>query len=519
MKLHDFFDFHARENPKGEFAVCEGRSLTYRQAYHLSNQIANALIDKQPGPSSRVALLSKNSLIYPLLYLAASKAGAVLVPLNYRLAPSEWSYIIGDAQARLLLVSPEFLEGATQIRDALGSEGNVVVLDMEGSKYRFPALNDWLAESSKEAPGLPLRPQDPAYQMYTSGTTGRPKGAIIPHSSVVSNVVQLGAIMQGTRGARYLLVAPLYHAAAGITAFTTLSWGGSLFIQSDFDPQAVVGAMSQERIFGALLIPAMIQACLVKVRDVAERSYPELKVITYGASPVAEQTLRGAASAFKCDFVQGYGLTESTAVLTCLTKRDHRLALEERPELLISAGRPVLGTRIRIIDEEGQPLPPGEIGEIVARGPQVMAGYWNRPEATRRAMAGNWLHTGDAGKLDEDGYLFIMDRVKDMIVSGGENVYPRAVEEVLYQHPAITEAAVIGVPDEEWGEAVKAVVVIKEGEALSEGDVVNFCKSRIARFQCPRSVDFIEELPRNPSGKVLKRELREPYWKGHQRRV
>jgi fatty-acyl-CoA synthase len=263
----------------------------------------------------------------------------------------------------------------------------------------------------------------------------------------------------------------------------------------------------------------MIQALLVFVPDVAKRKYKDLRQITYGASPIAEETLRKAMDVFKCGFAQAYGMTETTAVLTYLFPDDHRRAVREEPGLLLSAGRPVVGTELRVVDDDDRRVPAGEIGEIIARGPQLMRCYWNRPDETGQALRGGWMHTGDAGTMDAEGYIYIQDRVKDMIVSGGENVYPRVVEDVLFQHPAVADAAVIGVPDEQWGETVKAVVVLKEGASATEEEIMDFCRGRLGGFERPRSVDFVPVLPRNPSGKVLKRELREPYWKGHSRRV
>jgi acyl-CoA synthetase (AMP-forming)/AMP-acid ligase II len=222
---------------------------------------------------------------------------------------------------------------------------------------------------------------------------------------------------------------------------------------------------------------------------------------------------------FKCDFTQGYGMTETTSALTFLNAEDHRRALSEKPGLLLSAGRPLIATEVRVVDENDRPVPTGSIGEVVGRGPQLMRGYWNLPEASAEALRGGWMHTGDAGIIDEEGYLYIQDRVKDMIVSGGENIYPREVEEVLYQHPAVAEAAVIGIPDDKFGEAVKAVVVLRAGGTADADTIMDFCKGRLAGYKRPRSIDFAAALPRNPSGKVLKKDLREPYWKGHTRRV
>jgi fatty-acyl-CoA synthase len=355
--------------------------------------------------------------------------------------------------------------------------------------------------------------------MYTSGTTGRPKGAVLQHAAIAANIFQASVAIGGSPGERVLIVAPMYHAAAALTTFFAVARGGCLFIQEDFVPAEVVRVLSEEGIARVTLVPAMIQACLVLVPDVAQRRYDDLRLITYGASPIAEQTLRRAMDVFGCDFIQGYGMTETTALLTYLMPEDHRRALAGRPELLLSAGRPVVGTEIRIVDGGDVPVAAGDVGEICARGPQLMRGYWNLPDATAEALRGGWMHTGDAGRLDADGFLFIQDRVKDMIVSGGENIYPREVEEVLFRHPAVADAAVIGVPDEQFGEAVKAVVVLRDGASATAEDIMEFSRGRLGGYKRPRSVDFVGVLPRNPSGKVLKRELREPYWRGQARRV
>jgi acyl-CoA synthetase (AMP-forming)/AMP-acid ligase II len=267
------------------------------------------------------------------------------------------------------------------------------------------------------------------------------------------------------------------------------------------------------------LVPAMLQAIVSVVENVADRRYDVLRSIYYGASPIAESTLRGVIDAFGCGFVQSYGMTEAAQALTFLTADDHRLALASRPELLLSAGRPAAGTELQVIGGADSPLPAGTPGEILARGPQLMSGYWRRPEETAHALRAGWLHTGDVGRIDEDGYLFIEDRLSDMIVSGGENVSLRVVEDVLLAHPAIADAAVIGVPDVRWGEAVKAVVVLRAEMACAEEEILAFCRPRLGSFERPRSVDFLDVLPRTATGKVLRRVLREPYWAGQDRRV
>jgi acyl-CoA synthetase (AMP-forming)/AMP-acid ligase II len=492
--------------------------MTYGEALAETNRLANAFIDAGLQIGDRIAMLAKNSIEYVLLYFAASKAGVVPVPLNYRLAPAEWRYIVNDAGAKILIAAGEYPEAVNPLRHELPTVERFVAID--STCRGWDDYHQWMTKQPATSPAR-FVPEDSAlYQMYTSGTTGHPKGAVLTHRAVVAHLGQTGLALRGEPGERRLLVAPVFHAAAAVaTVFMGVTRGDGLYIQADFNPTDVVRALSEERIAVVQMVPSMIQACLTAVPDVAQRRYDHLRLMIYGASPIAEQTLRRAIEVFKCDFLQGYGMTETTAALTLLLPSDHRRALAENPALLLSAGRAMAGTEVRIVDSEDNPVPNGTIGEVVGRGPQLMKEYWQRPEATAGALRDGWMHTGDAGVIDDEGYLYIQDRMKDMIVSGGENVYPRVVEEVLFQHPAVADAAVIGVPNERWGETVKAIVVLRSGMSASAEEILEFCRERLGGFERPRSVDFIEALPRNPSGKVLKRTLREPYWAGQQRRV
>ena len=495
MLLHDRFDYYARARPHLPFAQHGDTVVTYAEARRRANRIAHAL-GVEPG--ERVAVLGRNSIDAALLYFACSKVGAVPVPVNPALAPAEVAFIVEDAGARTVIADDE-------LRHAVAG---AVTVDELLAGGEWPDTD----------PPFRGEPDDVLYQMYTSGTTGRPKGVLLTHRSVLTNCAQVscGLTYAIEPGDRWLIVAPLFHAAAVITAFNCVFGGGCMVIQRGFDPAAVVDALAEERIALTTLVPVMIQACLA-VPGVADRSYPALRAMAYGGSVIAEATLRRALEVFGCDFYQGFGQTESSAGLTYLTELDHRAALAGRPELLQSCGQALPGTELRIVDGAGADVAPGEVGQILARGPQVMAGYWNRPEETAAALRDGWLWTGDAGSLDADGYLTISDRVADLIVTGGENVAPVEVERAVLEHPAVADAAVIGVPDATWGEAVHAVVVL-DGE-LDLDALQAHCRERLAGFKVPRSLEVVDALPRNASGKVRKHLLREPHWSGSARSV
>ncbi|MQA86837.1 MAG: long-chain-fatty-acid--CoA ligase [Streptosporangiales bacterium] len=517
VRLADFLDYWAREQPDAEFAVQGGRRISYREAVTVTHRLANFLIAAGLGPGDRAAVVATNSIEYLLLYFAAAKTGVALVPVNYRLTPDEWAYILGDSGSRVLFAGTRHVDALHGIRDRLETVERLVVLDGPGR----PGWEDSavLTEGPDTPPECPVDEDGDVYQMYTSGTTGRPKGVLLTNRAVTANIVQVALALDNRPGERCLAALPLYHAGIVPTVFAPLSRGGSLWILESFDPRQAVRVLSEKGIGYTTLVPSMIQMCLVEVPDVSARRYPALRLVHYGASPIAEKTLQTAMETFGCDFAQSYGLTEATQGVTFLSPADHRRALAGERHLLLAAGRPAIATEVRVVDEDDAPVPAGTTGEVVVRGPQLMRGYWRLPEESAATLRGGWLHTGDIGTLDEEGYLFVSDRLKDVIVSGGENVYPRTVENVLFRHPAVADAAVIGVPDERWGETVKAVVVAKADAAPTEEEIIGFCRERLAGFQRPRSVDFAEALPRNPSGKVLKWLLRERYWPEGKRRV
>jgi long-chain acyl-CoA synthetase len=375
----------------------------------------------------------------------------------------------------------------------------------------------WLGDAAAGDPGLHSDPDDVAIQLYTSGTTGLPKGAMISNFNLETLITRVLADWEFDSESVNLVASPLFNIAGGGWALVGIYCGATTVLLRAATPPSLLQTIAEQRVTNALLVPAVLNFML-QVPGVEKVDFSSLRAIVYGASPISAEVLARSIQTFGCHFIQAYALTEHTGSATILRPEEHDLA---NPERLLSCGRPHTWVSLRIVDPgTGEDSPTGEVGEIWLRSGQVMKGYWNRPEATAETItADGWLRTGDAAYLDADGFVYIRDRVKDMIITGAQNVYPVEVENVLMAHPGIADVAVIGVPDERWGEAVKAVVVRKPGQVVEAEEIIAFARDRIAHFKAPSSVDFAESLPRNPSGKVLKRELREPYWAGMARRV
>jgi acyl-CoA synthetase (AMP-forming)/AMP-acid ligase II len=507
--LADITRHHARLRPEAVAIRFDGRDTSYGALDRLASKVANGLIAAGVKPQARIALLDKNSDTFFQIWFGATKANAVLVPVNWRLAGPEVAYVVNDAGAEVLFVGADFVETLAKIRGELKTVRTVIVIERD-----YPA---WRDRHSDADPMLAISGGDVAAQLYTSGTTGHPKGAQLTNDNLMA---LLPAVMRDWGGWTpadvNLVCMPLFHIGGSGWGLCGLYGGLRNVMTREFVPQQILDLIGRERITMAIFVPAMI-LFLTQCPGIREADLGTLRLIVYGASPIPVELLRTALTLFPhTGFGQTYGLTETTGGITWLGPADHA---DPRGERLLSCGKPMGGVELRILDEKGEPLPPGKVGEIACRTKQIMKGYWNLPQETARAVRGDWFRTGDAGYLDQDGYLYIYDRVKDMIVSGGENIYPAEVESALYGHPAVADAAVIGVPDERWGEAVKAIVVLKPGQTASAGEIVEYARERIAAYKVPRSVDFADALPRNPSGKILKRELREPYWKGQTRRV
>lgn len=507
--LPDIPRYHATQAPNAAALSFEGREMTYGGLDDASNRVANGLIAAGVKPKGRIAILDKNSDAFFSVLFGATKANAVLVPINARLAAPEIAFVINDAEAEVLFIGEAFLETLAKIRGDLVTIRKVVVLDASYTAWRD-------AQSALD-PGVGSQPDDVCIQMYTSGTTGHPKGVQLTHRNFsLTSPTVFDLWGDWTPEDTLLITMPLFHIAGAGTGILGLLAGLKVIVLREFIPSLILEAIQRDRITATFLVPAMILV-LLSEKHIDQIDLSSLKRVIYGASPIPIDLLKNALRVFKrTGFVQVYGLTETSGVITALLPEDHARADRE---VMKSCGRPIDGVELRIVDALGMPLPPREVGEVVCRTTRNMKGYWNRHDDTARTLRGEWLHTGDAGYLDENGYLYIHDRIKDMIVSGGENIYPAEIESALFAHPDIADIAVIGVPDERWGEAVKALVVLRQGCVADAAGILQYARERLAGYKIPKSIEFLADLPRNPSGKVLKRKLREQYWRGHERRV
>ncbi|MFW6093676.1 MAG: long-chain-fatty-acid--CoA ligase [Pseudomonadota bacterium] len=484
-------------------AVRQGRcATTWKELGERVARFAAALHHLGLERGDRVAVLSANSDDLYALLLAVPWAGGVLVPLNTRLTESELGECLDDCAPRLLLVDGEHRATARALLPGAGFLRHLLAI--EPGDTGGDSLTE-LAERRQPLADQGRGGEDAAVICYTGGTTGRAKGVILTHRSLVSGLLQWQSVARLEASECLLLAAPMFHLAGLSNSYGAMLVGGTAEILDRFDVERVLATIERRRVSYAVLVPAMIRA-LVTHPAIADHDVTPLRRITYGGSPIAEQDLRLAMTHLPATaFVQIYGQTE-TGVTTALMPECHDPALAKRH----SAGRPVAGVELRIIDPDGNVAPAGGWGEICVRSPGLAPGYWNRPEETAEAFRDGWLHTGDIGYLDDEGFLFVVDRAKDMIISGGENVYSVEVERVLDSHPAVAESAIIGIPSARWGEQVHAVVRLAPGASAAPEALIGHCRQQLAGYKCPRSVSFRSELlPRNPIGKILKRKLRE----------
>lgn len=515
--LAEVIRHHGKERPNASAMRFEGRQFTYGEWDAQSNKIGQALMAEGVAPAERIGFLAHNSPEYFELLFGAAKINAVTLAVNWRLAPAEMEYILEHAEVGVLVIGPEFLEHLDKM--TLPHLRKVIVLtqDRVTGENGHESFAGWRSRYPAEDPGVEPTLDDVCYQLYTSGTTGLPKGVEVSNRALIQQMVNRCEVWQFDVNSVNLVCLPLFHIAGSGWAIAGFFVGADSVLLRDINAAEMLQVIPDEGVTNAIMVPAVIQM-LLATPEADTADFSSFRNIVYGAAPITEDVLVRAMATFGCDFVAGYGLTEH-ATATYLPAEDHDPG-GPRAHLLRSVGKAVPEVEIKIVDSATMTdLADGEIGEVWLRGPQVMTGYANRPEDTKAAMPGDgWLRTGDAGYL-EDGYLFLKDRVKDMVITGGENVYPAEVENALMPHPAVLDVGVIGVPDDKWGETVKAIVVTKPGTSPEPEELIAWCRERLAHFKCPTSVDFIEILPRNPSGKILKTDLREPYWEGNERRI
>ena len=478
----------------GSCAVaCKDERRTYAELGSRCRRLAGALRQLGLVPGDRVGVIGLNSDLYLELYLGVPAAGYVLVPVNSRLAPAEMRAILADAEVSVLFGDADY-PGAADVKQVLTMPGDYE--DLIAAADEVP-LGDGVAEN------------DLAALFYTSGTTGAAKGAMHTHRTLVSSALHFMATWPFDHKTRWMVASPMFHTGGIIGTLATVWAGGTHIIMPRFDPDLAVELIEREAVTHTLLVPTMLAAAasaqLARPRDISS-----LRYLSHGASPISTETLRRSRQAFPgAELLHVYGTTEATPITTLLP---HEELILDTPRVR-SCGQPATGVEVRIIDDEDKDVPPGKIGQILVRSASVMAGYWRKPEATAEVMRGDWYLTGDLGYRDDESFLYLVDRAKDMIVSGGENIYSTEVEDALASHPAVEEVAVFGVPDPRWGESVYAVVVARQ--PVTADELVDHCRQRIAAFKVPRHVELRPEpLPKSAAGKILKRELREPHWAG-----
>ncbi len=506
-----------QQKPQGEACHFRGRRRTWSEFVDRVARLASALQAAGMRPGDRVGMLALNSDRYLEYMMGVWWGGGSLNPINTRWSAAEIAYSLDDCDTGILLVDENFVHLADDLRARSTSLRTLIFAGEGDDAHGLPHYEELLA-THEPLPDVGRKNDDLAGVFYTGGTTGFPKGVMLTHTSLLSNALGYLLDLNFPDDEVVLAAAPIFHQAGMCIVLRAFLRASRIAVIPAFEPLEVLETIQKERASFTLLVPTMIQRVVDHPR-MHEFDLSSMQRMLYGASPISEGLLERALRALpNVQFYQGYGMTETSGPYTVLPAFCH--TPEGRtPDRLRSAGKAIWGMEMRVVDPYGEPLPAGEVGEIVSRGTGLMQGYWNRPKETAAALRDGWLYSGDAGYIDDEGYLFIVDRVKDMIVSGGENVYSSEVESALSQHPAVSASAVIGIPSEKWGEAVHAVVVLRPGQQSTPEELRAHCKTLIAGYKCPVSVEFRESLPLSGAGKLQKFELREAYWKGHGRRV
>lgn len=510
MRIQEILWRSANFYPGRVALVCGSQRFSYQQFSDRVNNLAGSLSSRGIQRGERIAALLPNCHRFAELYLAAATLGAVVVPLNVRLSPQDLIRLIRHSEAMILFAGSPFRETLRAMAGALPQLRFRIGWGLE--EEGFEDYEKLVAASSPRRMDRDFDDGEVAIQMYTSGTTGDPKGVLLTHRNIMANTLTGIYERRFTCQDVFLNAAPIYHIADLEYFFQILSVGGTNVFLERFDPLLFLEAVQRERVTCTWIVPTMIHD-LLACPDLARFDITSLRTIFYGGACLSPELFWRARKAFPCQYSLGFGLTEASPLISSLSPADHEGAPQEVERRLRSCGRTVFNVEIRIVNEEGSEVSLGQVGEIAVRGANVMKGYWKMEEETRQALRGGWLHTGDMARRDEEEYIFLVDRKKDVIKSGGENIYSREVEEVMAGHPAVQEVAVVGVPDERWGEAVKAVVVLRDRAVCTEREVLEFCRGKLAAFKRPKSATFLPSLPKNITGKVLKIDLREMFRK------
>lgn len=492
----------AHKTPDMVAFVYENERLTYKQLEERTLHLAGWLQEKGIEIGDKVGIISKNNMEFIEVMFGIALTCGVSVPINFRLAPEEYSYIINNSDTKILFIEDEYQEMIGSIRHKLSKVEHIVVLGKISSHQMIPYENIYRTNVSYRSIDSLVNDDDDCMICYTSGTTGLPKGAVLSHKNLLMSALNSVIDSKVDRGNKQLTVTPFFHIAGVGNLLITCMVSGTTFIHREFNPVKVLETIHREKINGLFLVPAMWNM-VMQVPNIGEYDLTSVVRCSTGAAICPIEIKNDIMNHFPNGGIfDAFGQTEMSPTTTCLLPQDSIRKTN-------SVGKPVLNVEVRVVDENMNDVPLGEIGEIVYRGPTLMKGYYKNPEATEEAFKGGWFHSGDLVRMDDEGFIYVVDRKKDMIISGGENIYPAEVEAALYKHDAILEAAVIGLPDRDWGESVKAYIVLKQGKSLTAEEVIQHCKEHLASYKKPKFVEFLHELPRNPSGKILKRVLRD----------
>jgi len=513
----DFLNIATAICPDKDAIVFEDKRYTFSQLNERVNRLANGLKKLGVKKGDRVSFIQVNCNQCVETYFAVAKAGAIYLPLNFRAKEKELAYMLNAAEAIVLIAGERYIPLIESIRPELHYLKHLVSIETKHPDMHY--YEDIIKTSSPDEVVTDIDEADTTILMYTAGTTGFPKGVMLSHNSFSGYVLENVTPADPASDESNILTVPLYH-VAGIQAMMAAIYGGrTLVMERQFEPEEWMTLVEREKANRAMMVPTMLKQ-LLDHPDFKKHDLSSLRVITYGAAPMPLPVIRKALESFPgVAFINAFGQTETASTITSLGPEDHVLTgteeeKEKKLQRLASIGKPMADVEMKVVDDDGKKLGPGEVGEILARGPRVMSGYWKDEEKTAKTIdKDGWVHTGDVGYVDEDGYYFLSGRSSDMIIRAGENISPEEIENVIREHPKVEDVAVIGVPDETWGEEPRAVVIPKKGDKPTEDEIMEYCRQNLASFKRPRSVIFVDDLPRNPMGKLIKKDIREKYGK------